>query len=78
MKLSDPDLLKTAEPLIIYIYIIMTLFQVSASFHGSSALSLLLYGALFKAQALLPGRVMGLSFWVGTVFVALGAAYGGR
>mmetsp|Transcript_47604 Transcript_47604/g.111073 ORF Transcript_47604/g.111073 Transcript_47604/m.111073 type:complete len:162 (-) Transcript_47604:183-668(-) len=51
---------------------------VSASFHGSSALSLMLYGALFKAQALLPGRVMALSYWVGTGFVALGLAYGVR
>jgi hypothetical protein len=42
---------------------------------GVSALSLSLYGALFKAQAYLPGRVMALCFWVGTAFVALGAAY---
>lgn len=49
---------------------------VSATFHGVSALSLSLYGMLFKAQALLPGHVVSLCFWVGTAFVALGAAYG--
>jgi MFS family permease len=48
----------------------------SATFHGVSALSLSLYGALFRAQALLPGRVVSLCFWVGTAFVALGAAHG--
>ncbi|KAG8463785.1 hypothetical protein KFE25_004058 [Diacronema lutheri] len=49
---------------------------VSATFHGVSAGALSLYGALFKAQALLPGRVVSLCFWVGSAFVALGVAYG--
>jgi hypothetical protein len=50
----------------------------SATFHGVSALSLSLYGALFKAQAYLPGHVVSLCFWVGTGFVCLGTLYGYR
>jgi len=49
---------------------------VSATFHGVAAIALSLYGALFKWQASLPGHVVSLPFWVGSLCSMLAVALG--